>query len=126
MTNQKIYWVHDNFLHVREDYDRVSSRTRANYEPSIQRRTVGFRANPELNCVEYAYSICHSNDNFAKALGRTIVEGRFASDQFHRASSFEQVQENIGDSINDDFDSNMTALQHAFNSCFNSLQYQTA
>ena len=122
MTNSKIYWVHDYFLHVREDYEELKGKARLDYRPTIQRRTVGFRANPEKGCVEYAFSICHFKDNFSRALGRTIVLGRFNSDQFYRAVSFEEVQKNIGDSMEDDFDSNMTSLCHAFTSAYNSLQ----
>lgn len=120
----KTFWVHDNFLHVREDLDRLPVEVRRAYSPTVQRRTVGFRANRENGTVEYAYSICHPGDIFSKKLGRTIVAGRFESEDYFVANSFADVQRVIGDSVEDNFDSNMTSLQHAFNSCYNSLNLQ--
>lgn len=43
---------------------------------TTRRATIGYRRNFENNSVEYAIAVCNENDQFVKARGRQIVEGR--------------------------------------------------
>lgn len=121
MSNRsKIYWVHDSYMHhFRQRNGQVVSEMR--------RRTVGMRYNYDTMLVEYATSTCHPRDNFSRSLGRTIVEGRFASEDYYEASSFDQLAENIGDSEgeNSRFSIDLTSLEHCYNSVTSSYFHDT-
>jgi hypothetical protein len=45
-------------------------------DPLFGRRTIGYRINDTDNTVDFAVAQCRTNDQFCKATGRKIVEGR--------------------------------------------------
>lgn len=45
-------------------------------ERTERRATIGYRRDFENNSVDYAIAVCNENDQFVKARGRQIVEGR--------------------------------------------------